>query len=482
MSKSNHPIEQEELMAYLDGELATNRAVTAAAHLEHCQECQELAADLRKLSQELMAWEVDEAGSAEMSTDVVVALEESKKAPKKHAGQAVRSLRVVFTRRTLSWAGGIAVFFLFVMAISIPNLLRRDIRRREWNWTAQTQNTPQSPKGGDTFDPSYGRNSGSVNGTVSTVPSDKNVAGVDSYNSAIAPPPPPPPAKIYTYDSLNRLEKSENIDARLIGSARDQTRSSSAAAKEVADDELDSSERTPPTVPMIARTAALTLTTKEFDKTRASLEEILKRHGGYLGELKVSAPADAGRTLTATLRIPAPQLESALAELKTLGRVEDESQGGEEVTQQYVDLQARLANGKHTEQRLTEILRQRTGKLQDVLKVELEIDRVRGEIEQMQAEKKELSKRVAFATLNTMVKEEYHARLQGAPPSTGSRFHNAAVDGYNTVVEGLIDIGLFLLSAGPSLLLWAAILFFPARWAWKKFQAARKRENVEEKI
>src|SRR6185312_5385076 len=102
---------------------------------------------------------------------------------------------------------------------------------------------------------------------------------------------------------------------------------------------------------------------------------------------------------------------------------------------------------------------------------ELEIDRVRGEIEQMQAEKKELSKRVAFATLNTTVKEEYFAKLQSTPPSTGSRFRNAAVDGYNTVVEGLIDVGLFMLSAGPSLLLWAAILFLPVRWAWKKFQA-----------
>ena len=168
-----------------------------------------------------------------------------------------------------------------------------------------------------------------------------------------------------------------------------------------------------------------------------------------------------------------------MAELKKLGRVEDESQGGEEVTQQYVDLEARLANGKHTEQRLTEILRTRAGKLQDVLKVELEIDRVRGEIEQMQAEKKELSKRVAFATLSTTVKEEYFAKLQPTPPSTGSRFRNAGVDGYNTVVEGLIDVGLFLLSAGPSLLLWAAILFFPARWGWKKIQS-RKREDAEE--
>jgi hypothetical protein len=230
---------------------------------------------------------------------------------------------------------------------------------------------------------------------------------------------------------------------------------------------------------MIARTAGLTLVAKDFDKTRAAVEEILKRHNGYIGELNVSAPSDVGRTLTATLRVPAPQLEAALAELKQLGRVENELQGGEEVTAQYVDLAARLANAQHTEQRLTEILRSRTGKLQDVLKVELEIDRVRGEIEQMQAEKKELSKRVAFATLSATVKEEYKARLEGAPPSTGSRFRNAAVDGYNTVVEGLIDVGLFLLSSGPSLLIWAAILFFPARWLWRKLRAELKKNHEQ---
>ena len=69
MSRSNHPIEQEELMAYLDGELATNRAIAAAAHLEHCAECQELAADLRKLSQELMGWEVEQAESSSEISD-----------------------------------------------------------------------------------------------------------------------------------------------------------------------------------------------------------------------------------------------------------------------------------------------------------------------------------------------------------------------------------------------------------------------------
>lgn len=417
MSKSNHPIEQEELMAYLDGELATNRAVAAAAHLEHCAECQELAADLRKLSQDMMAWEVKQAEIAvEIPVTIATAGQDRPRAPRKKR----LGWRIFLTRRGLVWAGGGTAFAIFFLMSSVSRL------KPAFDLYAPMQE-----------------------------------------QHAVGPLVTPTPGREPTLHSgILRLE--EKLHSTAAGSA---------------DDESGGIDHTGvPEVPMIARTAGLTLVTKEFDKSRASLEEILKRHNGYMGELKVSAPADAGRTLTATLRIPAPQLDAAMAELKKLGRVEDESQGGEEVTQQYVDLQARLANGIHTEQRLTEILRTRTGKLQDVLKVELEIDRVRGEIEQMQAEKKELSKRVAFATLSTTVKEEYFAKLQPTPPSTGSRFRNAAVDGYNTVVEGLIDVGLFLLSAGPSLLLWAAILFFPARWAWKKFQAARRSERAEEKI
>src|SRR5690348_9130355 len=59
MSTNRHPIEQEELMAYLDGELPPGRASEALSHLELCPECQTLAADLRGVSQELMAWEVE---------------------------------------------------------------------------------------------------------------------------------------------------------------------------------------------------------------------------------------------------------------------------------------------------------------------------------------------------------------------------------------------------------------------------------------
>ncbi len=118
---------------------------------------------------------------------------------------------------------------------------------------------------------------------------------------------------------------------------------------------------------MIIRTAQLSVITKEFDKARANLETILKRHRGYVGELKAGGSTGSGRTLTATLRVPADQLDATLTEVKALGRVESESQSGQDVTSQYVDLEARLTNARNTEQRLTDLLRNRTGKLSDIL-------------------------------------------------------------------------------------------------------------------
>src|SRR5262249_51022305 len=124
MSRNNHLIEPEELMAYLDGELATERAVEAAAHLERCAECQELAAEMRKMSQEMMAGKVEELEPAnEMPIAILAALQDVPKKPKKIVRQ--RGWRMLLTRRGMAWAGGGvgALFFaVFLIAFSVSRL------------------------------------------------------------------------------------------------------------------------------------------------------------------------------------------------------------------------------------------------------------------------------------------------------------------------------------------------------------------------
>ena len=226
----------------------------------------------------------------------------------------------------------------------------------------------------------------------------------------------------------------------------------------------------PMTVPMIARTASVSVIVKDFGPVEATVKAIAQRHNGYIASLNTASPQDAARTLSATLQIPSAQLESAVTELKQLGRVDQETQSGEEVTKEFTDRVARLKNARATEQRLLDVLREHTGKVKDILEAEQEIARVRGEIEQMEADQRALQTRIDFATVQLSVQEEYKASLQSAPPSTARRLRNAAVEGYRSLVESVIGIGVFALQAVPILLLWGIILFIPTRWMWKRFR------------
>jgi hypothetical protein len=420
MNKIMHPIEPEELMAYVEGELTAVRANAAAAHLVECEECQGLIADLRTVSQSLQAWKV-EAPKTAPSAAIATALTEHRPASQ-NVAPGRRIWREVLGKRwpAVALAGAVAAILLVV--ISAPPL-----QRRGSNYAYST------------------------------------VGQADTVDSAVvrAPAPAPPAAAAAPGNGLDKLRQS----AKLQSPAR---RESKAWLQNQSPEEHDLSA----TAPMIIRTADLSLIAKEFDKARAQLEAILKRHRGYVGELKVNDSTGSGRTLTATLRVSSDQLGALLTEVKMLGRVDSESQSGQDVTSQYVDLQARLSNARNTEQRLIDLLRNRTGKLSDVLEVEQELDQVRGQVEQMEAERKNMANQVSFATLNVTIAEDYKAQLQVVPPSTSTRLSNAAVEGYRSMADGVVSLLLFLLSTGPSLLLWGAILFFPARMVWKRVRSS----------
>jgi hypothetical protein len=221
---------------------------------------------------------------------------------------------------------------------------------------------------------------------------------------------------------------------------------------------------------MIARTISLTITVKDFAAARAFLDSILARHHGYSAQLTVSTPENSPRSFQASLRIPAPELFPALTELRALGRVQNESQSGEEVTQQHTDLLARLKNSRETEERLQAILQQRTGKVEEILQVEEEMERVRGEIESMEADQKALEHRVDFASVDLQLTEEYKAQFNAPDTSASTRIHNAFVAGMHNASDTLLGIVLSFEEYGPVLLIWLVILGVPAILVWRRYK------------
>src|SRR5262252_5151942 len=115
----------------------------------------------------------------------------------------------------------------------------------------------------------------------------------------------------------------------------------------------------PYALPLIAHSAELAVATKEFAKSRTSLEEILEHHRGYAAKLRM-AGRRTGSLLSATLRMPSSELGATVVDLKSLGDVEQEAQSADEVTQQHADLEARLANAQATLRRLKQLLEKQT--------------------------------------------------------------------------------------------------------------------------
>jgi hypothetical protein len=429
MRSNVHPVEPEELMAYLDGELPVEQATAAAVHLEECRECQILVAEMKSVSEVLTAFEIESAEPAihgELSKALDERQEERSAAPDRWDWLGQDGFR-----RLAPWAGSALAGGLAVLLIS------------------SFSHSKYGPA------PVATRTESMALSAAKEVP--KPGADRDLSDSAALL------SESQREELLKRKEMAQgasNLEVNRGGTVESQIAAELASG------------------PMIIRTAQLTVVIQNLDSARAEVDKIVERYSGYVGDLTVSAPSNGARTLTATLRVPATQLASAIAELKKLGRVESETQNGHDVTAQYVDLEARLSNSRNTEKRLLELLSNRTGKLSDVLEVETELRQVREEIERMEGERRLLAKQVEYATLTATVTEEYKAPASALPDSTATRFRNAAVDGYRSVVNFIIGVALFLISDGPMLVVWTLILLLPARWAWRRYRKYRETPSL----
>ena len=210
-------------------------------------------------------------------------------------------------------------------------------------------------------------------------------------------------------------------------------------------------------VPSVIRTAVLHVVAKDFGAARSGIEAIVTAAAGFVDYLTVTGDTSTARTITGTVRVPSDKMTDTLARFRALGQVTQDTQGSQDVTDQIVDLDARLASARATEQRLIELLRNRTGRLSDVLEVERELTRVRLDIERLVAEKTNVTGRVTYATIQIEIREERKAAIDG-PLSFPTRIRIAGADGLEAALDSLAGLVLLVLRAGPVVLLWGGVL------------------------
>lgn len=157
--------------------------------------------------------------------------------------------------------------------------------------------------------------------------------------------------------------------------------------------------------PMLVRTGQAVLQVDSLDAGITRVRGLARRVGGLVGNTTISAGTEETRRAQMELRIPSVNFDDAVGHLAEIGKVESVNVTAEDVGEEYTDVSARVANARQTEARLLELMNTREGRLDEVLNLEREVARVRGEIEQFEGRLRYLRSRSSVSLLTVTLHE-----------------------------------------------------------------------------
>lgn len=194
---------------------------------------------------------------------------------------------------------------------------------------------------------------------------------------------------------------------------------------------------------MVIFTAILQIEVGDIDSTVDEIRLVTDEAGGFI--TGVSTSKSGGGVVT--VRVPQVKFYDVIKEIEALGEVEERDLKGEDITDTFVDLEAQLGNLRREEERLVEILDMAVN-VEEVLKVEAELNRVRGEIERITGELKYIEGRVELATITVSLLEKFAKQKTLLPQVDWWAPVNSGLNALFTVVQGLVAMTIFL---GPFL-------------------------------
>jgi uncharacterized coiled-coil protein SlyX len=216
----------------------------------------------------------------------------------------------------------------------------------------------------------------------------------------------------------------------------------------------------------------LTLIVEDISATEQQISDLVKELEGYIAEASVDRTEGENITGRWRLRIPVAKFDAFLAAASKLGVVENRTQTTQDVTEQFVDLEAQIANKKKLEERIVKLLEDTAAQLKDVIEVERELARVRGEVEQMEGRLRYLTNRTDLASVSITARVEKNY-VPEAAPELEKRMQTA----WEGSLEKLKTFGEQVLVAAVYAAPWMAvviILLVPACW-----YISRRRRKVK---
>lgn len=197
----------------------------------------------------------------------------------------------------------------------------------------------------------------------------------------------------------------------------------------------------------IIYTATVDLVVENLTNGQTKLLSLVKANKGYVAETNVGGASGSQRTGTWKVRVPVENYEAFMAGAARLGELQSSNSSSQDVTAEYYDVAARIKNKQVEEARLQELLKRATGKLSEILQVEKELSRVRGEIEQLQGRIRVLASLSSLTTI-TISMREIKDYVPPAPPTFSTeiaRQFNGSLSVMRAAGKGLVLLSAALL-------------------------------------
>ena len=237
---------------------------------------------------------------------------------------------------------------------------------------------------------------------------------------------------------------------------------------------------------LIIKDAEIKLLVEDSDVAIDRLTQLVSDVGGYIISSRVwyeDWGEEPYKYSSITIGVPADQFERSLRRLRDLAlRVIDEKAMGEDVTDQFVDLQSRLENLQATRERILEFL-DRAKTVEDALSVNEELTKVEGQIEELQGRINYLSDRAAFSTLTITIEPDLpelvptptstpqptRTPVPWDPSKTYDQSKKALTYAYQGILNVLIWIGVVILPVIglPGVIIWLVIRYIQKKSAEK---------------
>ena len=199
----------------------------------------------------------------------------------------------------------------------------------------------------------------------------------------------------------------------------------------------------------IIYTAYLSIETKDFDGARQQLDETLDSMDGYMeSSNEYTDSTDNTSTLSLTLRVPESAYSAFLTSAEAAGSVISRSESADDVTTQYLDIEARLDTLTAQRTRLQE-LQASADALSDLLQIESSLSDVQYQIESYQSQLNWYANQVQYCTVNITLNEVETLTSTGS--SFGARLTDAFRNGWSNFTAGVQTVLVFLIGAWPAI-------------------------------